>query len=67
VVTAAGHGTLSAGVSWRARPRRCTLPPPTSAIVGVPGIRHRFTVTLAPTRHRLGPCAGQVSISPLWW
>jgi hypothetical protein len=67
VVTAAGHGTLSAGVSWRARPLRCALPPPASAIVGVPGIRHRFAVTLASSRHRLGPCTGQVSVSPMGW
>jgi hypothetical protein len=67
VVTAAGHGTLSASVAWSARARRCTLPAPMSALIGVPGVRHRFAVVLRPGRHRLGPCSGRLGVSPMGW
>lgn len=65
VSTAPGHGSLSAVVSWSARSRRCALPAPASAVIGVPGVRRRFDVTLTPSRRRLGPCTGRLAISPL--
>jgi hypothetical protein len=67
VVSAPRHGTLVAGVSWPARSRRCTLPLPTSARIGLPGVRPRVEVALTPSRRRLGPCSGRLSISPFGW
>jgi hypothetical protein len=68
VVTAPGHAGLSADLSWSdRRAGRCALPPPASALVGVPGIRQGFLVTLTPSRHRLGPCRGRVTVSGLGW
>ena len=67
VVTAAGRATLSATVTWPGHSGRCARPAPAVALVGVPGVRHRFAVTLKPSRQRLGPCAGPLGISPLGW
>lgn len=65
VVSAPRHGTLSAGVFWPAPSGPCTLPPPTTAWIGLPGVRPRVEVALTPSRHRLGPCTGRLSASPL--
>ena len=67
VVSAPRHGTVSSSISWPARSRPCALPAPTSARIGLPGVRPRVEVALAPSRHRLGPCTGRLGISPLGW
>jgi hypothetical protein len=40
--------------------------PPTSAVIGVPGLRHGFDVALTPSRHRFGPCSGPLVVGPLF-
>ena len=65
LATAPGRGRLSAQLLWPASHRRCERPVPTSAVIGVPGLRYRFDVTLRPSRHRFGPCSGRLGVTPL--
>jgi hypothetical protein len=65
VASAPGRGMLAATLSWSPTHRRCALPAPASATVGLPGIAERLAVALTPSRHRLGPCTGRIETSPL--
>lgn len=65
VATATGHGMLAATLLWSHPRRHCSLPSPTSASVGLPGISRPFEVALTPSRARLGPCSGRLQASPL--
>lgn len=64
VATAPAHGKLSAMLSWPA-PAHCARPLPATALVGLPGIAHRFRVAAARGATRLGPCRGRLSVGSL--